>query len=501
MPAPTEQIGTTAPAAPHSAPPFARGPVLLLAGLVTALLLLISSRYGYLSDELYFIAAGKYPDWGYMDQQPLVPLLAAGLDAAFPGSLLALRTPAALVTALGIVLTALITRELGGDRRAQFLAACAYALSPWLLLSGHWLAAATLEPPQWLLLLWLVVRWTRVRSDALLLAAGAVAAVGVQTKFQIALLCFALVLGVLIAGPREMLKRRLLWTGVGVAAVASAPALAWQAANGWPALDMGRIVDAENARPLFLPTALLYSGVVVGAVLCCLGVWFLLRDEQLRQLRFLAWVSIALLAFYVIAGGRPNYLAGLYGMLFAAAAAGLGNRRARGGRWSWTAWPAYLLSALLPLALLPIYPLPVIARHPQLAAFSRMYETGWPELTETVARSYHALPPDVRERTAIVGESYTVTGAMDALGPRYGLPRVYSPHRGYWFFGAPPDSATVVLYVGSTRPLQRYFAHEQQLDTVRTRLDVVDIAQGIAVTRYDGPMMPWSRLWPLIRAG
>ncbi|MER7083195.1 glycosyl transferase, partial [Saccharopolyspora kobensis] len=105
---------------PRPVPPFARAPVLVLAALVTALLVALSPRYDLVTDELYFLAAGKFhPAWGYMDQQPLVPLLAAFLDTAFPGSLVAFRLPAALVTALGMVVTALIAREFGGNRRAQ----------------------------------------------------------------------------------------------------------------------------------------------------------------------------------------------------------------------------------------------------------------------------------------------------------------------------------------------------------------------------------------------
>ena len=172
-----------------------------------------------------------------------------------------------------------------------------------------------------------------------------------QTKFQIGLLCAALLLGVALSGPREMLRRPLLWAGAGVALLSAAPALAWQAGHGWPALDMGTVVSGENRRLLFLPTALLYSGLVVGAVLCCLGAWFLLRDERLRPVRFLGWAVLVVVAFYLLGNGRPNYLSGLYGLLFAAAAGGLGHRRARGGSWSWVAWPAYLLSAVLPLSI------------------------------------------------------------------------------------------------------------------------------------------------------
>ena len=357
-------------------PAFARGPVFTVAALTGVLLLLLSGRYGYLSDELYFLAAGRdHLSWGYMDQQPLVPLLARALDAAFPGWLPAFRLPAALVTVLGVVVTALIAREFGGDRRAQALAAAAYPLSPWLLLSGHWLAAATMEPLQWATIIWLVARWVRLhgcgqRRDRLLLTAGLVATVAVQTKFQIVVLCVALLAGVLIAGPRAMLARPMLWTGAAIGLITAVPTLVWQAGHDWPALDMGTVVDTESSRLLFLPTVALYAGIAVGTVLCGYGTWRLFREPQYR---FLGWTVAGVALFYLAASGRPNYLAGLYGPLFAAAVVGLQRRReATGPRWQWVPWPAYLLSAVLPLALLPIYPLPLLARHPEFPSYTRL---------------------------------------------------------------------------------------------------------------------------------
>ena len=60
------------------------------------------------------------PAWGYVDQPPLVPFLARTL-AGLVDEAWALRVPATVVTALSVVLVALISRELGGGRGAQAL--------------------------------------------------------------------------------------------------------------------------------------------------------------------------------------------------------------------------------------------------------------------------------------------------------------------------------------------------------------------------------------------
>src|SRR5436190_23873549 len=98
---------------------FARLPVLLLAAGTAIALLLTAGRYGYFGDELYFLAAGKHLAWGYADQPPVVPFLAWLTHTIAPDSLVAFRIPAVLATAAGVVVTALIARELGGQRKAQ----------------------------------------------------------------------------------------------------------------------------------------------------------------------------------------------------------------------------------------------------------------------------------------------------------------------------------------------------------------------------------------------
>ena len=59
-----------------------------------------------------------HPGWGYVDQPPLTPLLARAFShlADQPW---AIRIPATVATVASVYVLALITRELGGGRRAQ----------------------------------------------------------------------------------------------------------------------------------------------------------------------------------------------------------------------------------------------------------------------------------------------------------------------------------------------------------------------------------------------
>lgn len=185
----------------HPAHSFATGPVLGVAAAAAVVLVCSATRYGYFGDELYFLAAGRRLSAGYADQGPVLPLLAAMMDTAAPGSLVALRLPAIIVTLVAVLVSAQIARELGGGRGAQVLTAVAYATSPFLLMQAKNLSTNAIDTALWVLITWLVVRWVRTRRDGLLLAAAAATAIDMQVKWLIPFFWVALAVAALVFGP------------------------------------------------------------------------------------------------------------------------------------------------------------------------------------------------------------------------------------------------------------------------------------------------------------
>ncbi|GAA1943196.1 glycosyltransferase family 39 protein [Amycolatopsis minnesotensis] len=479
-------------------PPFARLPVLAIAALAAALLVWTSTRYGHGFDEVYFLMAGRdHLDWGYFDQPPLVPALAGALDSLFPGSLPALRLPTALAVAAGIVVTALIARELGGGRGAQAMAAGCYATSGIVVIS-HLLGTYTIDPLWWTVIAWLVVRWARlnrdgVRDDRPLLWAGIVTAVSLETKFLIPAFWAAIAVSALVLGPRELLRRPLLWAGAAIAVVATVPTLLWQAAHDWPYPHMGDVVAAEfPGYGAFFRDGLLEAGIGVGVLAFVYGLARLVCARHFRPFRFLGVAILLTIAGFVLANGRSYYLMSVFAVPFAVAAVDVSRLRPP----SWLrvlAWPAFALSAAITVAGLPIYPASAVADMPPswgpvtLGSAMAGGELPQQQIGELVAATYDALPPEQKARTVVFAEIYPFASAIEYNGAARGVGTVYSGHRGYWYFGAPPESARDVLFVGfDPGKLGRSF-------TATT-----PVIEGLAWLET-GRTRPWAEIWPTLK--
>ncbi len=148
---------------------------------------------------------------------------------------------------------------------------------------------------------------------------------------------------------------------------------------------------------------------------------------------------------FIVTGGKPYYIAGMYPFLLAAGAQPFvdffSDRR-------WVPVAAVALSLPAVLVVLPLVPVDRVGDTPIVAVNYDAGETiGWPTYTSQItaaAADMEGGAPD-----AILTSNYGEAGALE----RYGtpdLPPVYSGQDGFWYWGPPPDSATRVLAVGFT---------------------------------------------------
>ncbi|PPT12096.1 glycosyl transferase, family 39 [Streptomyces cinnamoneus] len=478
-------------------PPLAWKPVTAVAAVLGLLLLATSGRWGYQGDELYFLGASEHLSWGYADNPPLLPLLAGAMDSLFGGSLVGLRLPSTILAATGTLFAALIARELGGETKAQLRTAVAWAAVPLVMIVGHALSASTVDLFAWTAVTWLLVAWVRRQDDRLLLWIALVSVVSMQAKYSIVFLWVAVGISALAVGPRRLLRRPMLWVGAAVVFATVIPGLLWQADHGWPQLHMADVFRRESAGPVaYVGVALFLAGLLL-VVLSAHGLWQLLRSPDLRPYRFLGWSFVGLFVFFLVTGGRPTYVAGLFPLLWAAGAVRM-QRGTPAKWWRWAvSWPVFgLVAALSIVTSLPVLPRsdddPPVAgtdNNPQAAE-----TVGWDDLVTAVEKATQSVPAGEREHAAIVTEYYTEAGALEHLGRGEDLPKVYSAHRGYWYFGGPSDDATTTIFVGSDREeLLKRFSDVREAATTAGKGNAV---AGTKVWICKGNRQPWSQMWP-----
>lgn len=485
---------------------FALAPVAGLAAALAALLIAFSARYGYHRDELYFLACGRHLAWGYPDQPPLVPLLARLMSDLAPASLLVLRLPSALACAALVVLTGLIARELGAERRAQVLAALCVAVAPLVIGAGHLLSTTTFGLPAWALVCWLVLRILRTGEHQLWLAVGAATGAALFDSDLIAFLLFGIIAGLAISGPRRMLRSPWLYAGGAIAVAMWAPYLAWQARYGWPELAVARSIASGGSgtsapRWAIVPFQLGLFGYL--APVWAAGLYRLLRGPALAWCRALGVAFLLLVVVFTVTGGKPYYLGGLVVVLLAAGAQPALDwvRRGRSRLRAGLVGAAVLLTLTAIPVTLPVIPVADVHRTGIVALSYDAGETiGWPAYVREIAAVYRSLPAAQRASAIVLASNYGEAGAVQLYGPADGLPAVYSGHNGFWYWGPPPRTAATAVAVGFGRyrlvPVCGSLRLAAHLDN---HLGVADDEQGAPVWVCSALRGSWASVWPRLR--
>jgi 4-amino-4-deoxy-L-arabinose transferase-like glycosyltransferase len=494
------------PAVATGLPNFALLPVTVVAGLLTALLIAFSDRYGYHRDELYFIQSGKHLAWGYPDQPPFTPLIARLMTDIAPGSLVLLRLPSALAGGLLVLLTGLLARELGGGRMAQVLAAAIVALAPITTGASHLLSTTTFDLPAWALLCLILLRILRTGEHRLWLVAGVTAGIGLLDTDLVAFLIVAVVVGLACVGPRATFRSGWFYAGGAIALALWTPYLIWQGSHGWPELTVAHSI-ASGGSGSSAPWWLIVPEQFVLVPWYFSPVWIaglvrLFRDRRLRWCRAvgIAWPVLAVL--FMATGGKPYYLAGMLPVLLAAGAQPTvdwvvrGHARLRRG----LVIAGMAIGVLLLPITLPVLPASVVHKTPIVALNYDAGETiGWPTFVGEIAAVYQGLPPGQRATTIVLASNYGEAGAVSRFGPALGLPAAYSGHMGFWYWGPPPASATTAIVVGYDRDQLGFCQNVRLAARLNNHLGVNDDEQG-ALVWVCQPGRSWAAIWPSQRS-
>jgi hypothetical protein len=484
---------------------------LVATALTAAVHLAVANRYDLFRDELYFIVCGRHPAFGYADQPPLVPILAAA-GAAFGPHAWLVRLPSVLAAAALVWVTVALARLLGARTAGAVLAALGAACVPVLAGLTATLNTTTFEPLAWTLVAYALARAALRDDPRALVWGGVVAGVALEAKYGIALWLVALALGILAAGPRALFARPALWLGIVLAIVIALPSVVWQAAHGWPFAELVRSAhekDTATAPLAFIANQLAITNPAL-APLWSAGIIAPFVRADLRALRFIAIAFVITAAVTIAGGGKDYYLAPAYPPLAAIGAVAL-ERAVRGtiARATYVALVIAFAALIAPLALPILDPPALLAYQRALHLTPQQQERadegdampstfadmlGWHAFVAEVARAWAAIPVDERAHTAILVDNYGEAAALDVYGE--GLPPALSGHNQYAIWALRGQAPTNVLRVQRhPERLAPYCRSVTPLGTTQAQYARA-FENGRSILFCRGLHPPLERIWP-----
>jgi Dolichyl-phosphate-mannose-protein mannosyltransferase len=472
--------------------------------------LLGEPHYGFFRDELYFIVCGRHPAWGYVDQPPLVPLLAAA-SQYFGHSLVALRTISSFFAAASVFVACRIASAQGGGAFAQVIAGIA------VMLGTASVALSTDAPGMWLwpLAILFVLRILKEERPALWLAVGASVGLCLETKYSVVFFAVALIAGLLATPERRILRTPWFFGGIALAVVLAAPSGIWQASHGYPMIELLRNGAAGKnvvLSPLEFVVRQLWLNNPVLSLVWIAGLVYAFR---ISTLRWLGWTYVALMVLMISLHAKDYYPAAVYIALF-----GMGGILIEsitvgrvGARAAIVAAAVVTGIVLLP-ASMPIlsesqYVAYAQALHLQPPAeenkhigllpqeYADMH--GWPELAAAVTRVYYALPPVERQYAAVYTGNYGEAAAIDFFGQTSVLPPAISGHNQYFLWGPHGHDGSVVITVGGNPAVLKKYFRSVTLASVFHNPHGMPYEDELPIFICRHSYRPFSELWPLVK--
>ncbi len=443
----------------------------VLAKFFLQLVALLQPEYGLFRDEFYYLACAKHLAWGFVDHPPFSIAVLWTWVLIAGDSLISLRILAALFSTIPVAATGLITRQIGGEWKAQTLACFAVMLAPIQLGVGSFYSMNVIEYALMPVAVWMLLRILMNRQSSLWILFGVLVGIGIMNKHTFAVLAAFLLFGVLCTPARHEFKTKQFWIGMAAAALIVLPNLIWQVLHNFISLEFyqhASLFKNVPTPPLKIVADQLLANNLVGGLLWITGLVWFLRDKERSEFRALGIAFLLMLAMMIAAqSNRLDRIALFVPVLIAGGVVvweRWNNRRFLG--WMVPATTVLLLAmGLISMPMvLPVMSPSSTAQYVKQSGRGGNFEQGvsaelpqnladrfgWEELADSVAAIVHRLPEEERQKAVLIGQNYGEAGALEYYGRSLQLPRVISGHNSYWLWG-PREQAEMYIVVGNSR--------------------------------------------------
>jgi hypothetical protein len=479
-----------------------------IALVVTLIHLLTNGRYGFHRDEFQFLSDARHLDWGFVAYPPFTPFVERVGLQLFGVSLVGLRLFSVIAQALAIVVTGLMARELGGGRLAQVTSALAVATSGLPVFEGTEFQYSSFDYLWWVVIAYCVIRLLKTENPRWWIAIGVFVGLGLMTKYTILFFIAGILGGMVLSSARRYFASGWFWGGVAVALVIFAPNFFWQVRHGFISVDFLRHIHERDVRigraRGFVWDQFKICANLAAAPLWIAGVILFFRD---RRYRMLGWMYVVPFALFFFGKGRGYYLAAAYPMLLARGAAA-GERWVAELRRPWgrvvegvffaglVAYGVFVYALIVPLASSGPLKQFALKNNGDLRE-----ELGWKEMVAMVAGIRDSLPPEQRGNAGVFTANYGEQGAVEILGPAYGLPMPISRTNSAWLRGYPTVPPTTLIVLGlSKATAEKMFADCRLVGRVDNPEGADNEERGGSVFVCGSPRLSWPEFWKEYRS-
>jgi hypothetical protein len=379
-------------------------------------------------DEYLYYEQGRHLSLGYLENPPLIGVLAA-LSSLFGGSFFWIKFWPALFGLATLWVALKIVKEFGGTIYAQVLVALGLTFTAFLRI--HFLFQPNfLEIFFWTLSAYFLVRYLNTENRRYLFSLAIALALGWYSKYSVLFFIAALFLSLLLTHHRILLTKKSFWLAALTGTLLVVPNILWQYTHNWPLFHHMRELQATQLQYLnradfikeqilfLLPVAFLWIG----------GLVWLSRQKKYR---LLAWCFVFIIILIMLGSGKGYYTLGAYPVMLAAGSV-WAERISRQRIWLRVAFVTLILLLALPFipVLLPLQkPAEMAAtnqrfgleklgilrwedgeNHPLQQDFADML--GWKELAEKAEALYQQQPDSAKASTLIYCASYGLAGGI-----------------------------------------------------------------------------------------
>ncbi len=485
-------------------------PVILPLILIKLVIQLIgNTNYGFHRDELLHLSASEHLDWGYFEFPPFIAFIGFLSNIFFDHSLWGVRLFPALAGCLILLLTCKIVIEMGGQKKAVFLAGLSIlAFVPFF--RNHTLfQPVAFDQFFWIAGFYLLLRYQNTDKTRFLLWLGVVAGLGLLTKYTMLIWGFGVAIGLFFFQNERIYKNKWLYISGCIALLIFLPNIIWQIANDLPLLDhMKELNESQLSERSSFDFVLGLIEIPPAVLLSLTAVFAILFNHKLKLYSYL---GISILTIFLVMWGlkaKPYYFFAAFPMIFAFASIQIEqwfeNRSIifYGISASLMLPMIYFIPLMTPL--LPIqtftdwYEIEKVGTHYELSGdYADMF--GWEEQVAIVDSLYQSFPENSRDEIVIWAENYGEAGALTILGDQYGLPNPISRHGSFWKWGYQNPNASYWISIGNETASVEYIFHEC---TLIRRIDhpyAIEEERGIPLYVCSNPKQPIENWWAAYR--